>query len=103
MTDPNHDIVPTLRMFDGLMMNKAADEIEHLRDVQMSVDLNIRRMRAFYFRHNPPNTALAVIFNGLLKANGSDKISPEEHVKREDAAKVGLHPATYPHKDGGDE
>lgn len=29
--DPNHDIVPTLRMFDGLMMNKAADEIERLR------------------------------------------------------------------------
>ena len=31
MTDPNHDVVPTLRMFDGLMMNKAADEIEALR------------------------------------------------------------------------
>ncbi|MFM0503896.1 hypothetical protein [Paraburkholderia caffeinilytica] len=29
--DSNHDIVPTLRMFDGLMMNKAADEIERLR------------------------------------------------------------------------
>lgn len=29
--DPNHDIVPTLRMFDGLMMNKAADEIDRLR------------------------------------------------------------------------
>ena len=103
MTDPNHDIVPTLRMFDGLMMNKAADEIEHLRDVQMGVDLNIRRMRAFYFRHNPPNTALAVIFDGLLKANGSDKISPEERAKREDAAKVGLHPATYRPEGGEDE
>jgi hypothetical protein len=31
MMDPNFDIVPTLRMFDGLMMNKAADEIESLR------------------------------------------------------------------------
>ena len=31
MMDSNHDIVPTLRMFDGLMMNKAADEIEQLR------------------------------------------------------------------------
>lgn len=31
MTDPNHDIVPTLRMFDGVMMGKAADEIESLR------------------------------------------------------------------------
>jgi hypothetical protein len=29
--DPNHDIVPSLRMFDGLMMNLAADEIERLR------------------------------------------------------------------------
>lgn len=29
--DPNHDIVPTLRMFDGLMMSLAADEIEGLR------------------------------------------------------------------------
>jgi hypothetical protein len=29
--DPNHDIVPTLRMFDGLMMTQAADEIERLR------------------------------------------------------------------------
>ncbi|MFM0058566.1 hypothetical protein PQR64_23370 [Paraburkholderia phytofirmans] len=29
--DSNHDIVPTLRMFDGLMMSKAADEIERLR------------------------------------------------------------------------
>lgn len=32
MVDPNHDIVPTLRMFDGLMMDKAADEIERLRN-----------------------------------------------------------------------
>lgn len=31
MTDPNHDIVPTLRMFDGLIMGQAADEIEKLR------------------------------------------------------------------------
>lgn len=29
--DPNHDIVPTLRMFDGLIMGQAADEIERLR------------------------------------------------------------------------
>ena len=31
MIDSNHDIVPTLRMFDGVMMNQAADEIERLR------------------------------------------------------------------------
>jgi hypothetical protein len=30
--DPNHDIVPTLKMFDGLMMSKAAEEIERLRE-----------------------------------------------------------------------
>lgn len=30
-TDQNQDIVPTLRMFNGLMMNQAADEIERLR------------------------------------------------------------------------
>lgn len=31
MIDPNDDIVPTLRMFDGLMMGQAADAIEKLR------------------------------------------------------------------------
>ena len=36
MTDSNHDIVPTLRMFNGLVMNKAADEIEALRDLLRS-------------------------------------------------------------------
>ena len=29
--DSNHDIVPTLRMFNGALMDKAADEIERLR------------------------------------------------------------------------
>ncbi|OND78974.1 hypothetical protein AQ938_06750 [Burkholderia pseudomallei] len=29
--DSNHDIVPTLRMFDGVMTGLAADEIERLR------------------------------------------------------------------------
>jgi len=29
--DSNHDIVPTLRMFNGVMMDQAADEIERLR------------------------------------------------------------------------
>ena len=32
--DSNHDIVPTLRMFDGLMMGQAADEIERLRKTE---------------------------------------------------------------------
>ncbi|MFC4275526.1 zinc finger-like domain-containing protein [Achromobacter aloeverae] len=31
MIDPNHDIVPTLRMFNGVMTGIAADEIERLR------------------------------------------------------------------------
>lgn len=30
--DSNHDIVPTLRMFNGLIMGQAADEIERLRE-----------------------------------------------------------------------
>ncbi len=32
--DSNHDIVPTLRMFDGLMMGQAANEIERLRKIE---------------------------------------------------------------------
>ena len=30
--DPNHDIVPTLRMMGGLLFDKAADEIDLLRE-----------------------------------------------------------------------
>lgn len=88
--DPNHDIVPTLRMFDGLMTGKAADEIERLRGIQTGVDLNIRRARAFYFRLYPPNTTLATIFNALLKANGTLDLPEEEIQKREKAAQAGL-------------
>jgi hypothetical protein len=40
-TDPNHDIVPTLRQFDGLLMGKAADEIERLRTL-VAVGLNAK-------------------------------------------------------------
>lgn len=29
--DTNHDIVPTLRMFNGALMDQAADEIDRLR------------------------------------------------------------------------
>ena len=32
MNDSNHDIVPTLRMYDGVMMKLAADEIEVMRE-----------------------------------------------------------------------
>lgn len=88
--DPNHDIVPTLRMFDGLMTGRAADEIERLRGIQTGVDLNIRRARAFYFRLNPPNTTLAIIFNALLKANGTLDLPEEEIQRREKAAQAGL-------------
>ena len=35
--DSNHDIVPTLRMFDGLMMGQAANEIERLRKVEIEL------------------------------------------------------------------
>jgi len=72
--DPNHDIVPTLRMMDGLLMTKAADEIERLRSVAEGrtegFDRAIRRMRRRYFDNNPANTWLAVAFNELPRLNG---------------------------------
>lgn len=37
-TDSNHDIVPTLRMFDGLIMGQAVDEIERLRKLLQTPD-----------------------------------------------------------------
>ena len=37
MMDSNHDIVPTLRMFDGLIMGQAADEIERMRKRELEL------------------------------------------------------------------
>jgi hypothetical protein len=39
--DPNHDIVPTLRMFDGLLMTQAADEIDRLRAQLQTPDASL--------------------------------------------------------------
>lgn len=88
--DPNHDIVPTLRMMDGLLMTKAADEIERLRFTAVgrteNFDRAIRRMRRRYFDNNPANTWLAIAFNDLLRLNGTFEEDPEANARREAAA-----------------
>jgi hypothetical protein len=88
--DPNHDIVPTLRMMDGLLMTKAADEIERLRHTAIGrtegFDRAIRRMRRRYFDNNPSNTWLAVAFNELLRLNGTYEEDTEANARREAAA-----------------
>jgi hypothetical protein len=61
-----HDIVPTLRMFDGLYMNLAADEIERLRNQLAAVRDEVKNVRRFHFQHNPANTGLAIGFNSIL-------------------------------------
>lgn len=60
------DIVPTLRMFDGLYMNLAADEIERLREQLAAVRAEVVRVRRFHFDHNSANTGLAIGFNSIL-------------------------------------
>ena len=88
--DPNHDIVPTLRMMDGLLMTKAADEIERLRFTAVGrtegFDRAIRRMRRRYFDNNPANTWLAIAFNELLRLNGTFEEDTEANARREAAA-----------------
>lgn len=66
MADSNHDIVPTLRMFDGVMMDKAADEIERLRSQVEAARFEVESVRRFHFAHNPANTGLAAGFNAIL-------------------------------------
>jgi len=88
--DPNHDIVPTLRMMDGLLMTKAADEIEQLRFTAVGrtegFDRAIRRMRRRYFDNNPANTWLAIAFNELLRLNGTFEEDAEANARREAVA-----------------
>ncbi len=88
--DPNHDIVLTLRMVDGLLMTKAADEIERLRFTAVgraeNFDRAIRRMRRRYFDNNPANTWLASAFNDLLRLNGTFEEDAEANSRREVAA-----------------
>jgi hypothetical protein len=90
MMDSNHDIVPTLRMFDGLIMGQAADEIERLRQQRELVDREIRRSRRFYFHtlKNKPNTALAQIFNALLEANGTFELDATKNEAREQMSRI---------------
>jgi len=90
LMDPNHDIVPTLRMMDGLLMTKAADEIERLRFTAVgrteNFDRAIRRMRRRYFDNNPANTWLAIAFNDLLRLNGTFEEDTEANARREAVA-----------------
>jgi hypothetical protein len=51
MNDPNHDIVPSLRMLDGFLMGQAADEIEMLRSAATQTDeliLSLQRALAYW-------------------------------------------------------
>lgn len=54
------------------------------------VDREVRGSRIFYFRHNPPNTLLAQIFNNILLANGTYEIDHAKHAAREEAARSQL-------------
>lgn len=54
---------------------------------QTTVDLNIRAARARYFANHQPNTWIAVMFNGLLEANGTLNLPEEERESREAAVR----------------
>lgn len=86
--DPNHDIVPTLRMVGGLMTDAAADEILRLRARADAVDAYLRRARALYFQHRGgASTPMAIFFNDALQANGTYEADHAAHEKREQAAR----------------
>jgi hypothetical protein len=68
--DPNHDLVPTLRMMDGLLFDKAADEIERWRlayrkAVQMHADELMVVGPGWHERHKV--TATPIVIDGLLQ------------------------------------
>lgn len=56
-------------------------------DGQGVMDRAIRHLRRNYFGSNPANTHLAIIFNELLKVNGTYESGLSANSKREDAAK----------------
>ena len=86
--DPNHDIVPTLRMFGGLMTDTAADEILRLRARADAVDAYFRNIRRLYFSQtNGASTPMAIFFNDALKANGTYEADHGANDKREQAAR----------------
>ncbi len=65
--------------------------------VAEKVDIETRNGRRFYFNHNPPNTMLAIIFNDILRANGTFEDNIEAHYRREHAAR----PAPVQENDNG--
>lgn len=85
--DPNHDIVPTLRMFGGLMTDTAADEILRLRARADAVDAYLRNIRRVYFAQHGANTSMAIYFNDALQANGTYEADHAANDKREQAAR----------------
>lgn len=81
--DTNHDIVPTLRMFGGLMTDTAADEILRLRQRADAVDAYLRNIRRVYFAQHGASTPMAIYFNNALKANGTYEQDHAANDKRE--------------------
>ena len=72
--DSNHDIVPTLRMFDGLMMGQAADEIERLRKREIELVDLLTSARAIAERFG--NNTHWERFSARLGAAGISSITP---------------------------
>ena len=68
--DPNHDLVPTLRMMDGLLFDKAADEIERWRSayrkaVQTPASELMVVGPGWHQRHKV--TATPIVIDGLMQ------------------------------------
>jgi hypothetical protein len=74
--DPNHDIVPTLRMMDGLLFDKAADEIEKWRDAYRKA---VQTPAAELMIVGPgwherfPVITPPIVIDGLLQVHVSDR------------------------------
>lgn len=74
--DPNHDLVPTLRMMDGLLFDRAADEIEKWRDAyRKAVQTPAAELMVVgpgWHERFPVITA-PIVIDGLLQAHVSDR------------------------------
>ncbi len=108
MTTPTAQALPDrilelLHKHDG--WQGALEYIAHLETLTQAggdavaekVDIETRNGRRFYFNHNPPNTMLAIIFNDILRANGTFEDNIEAHYRREHAAR----PAPAQENDNG--
>jgi hypothetical protein len=74
--DPNHDLVPTLRMMDGLLFDRAADEIEKWRDAyRKAVQTPAAELMVVgpgWHERFPVITA-PIVIDGLLQVHVSDR------------------------------